>query len=341
MKAEFGDLVRSYGEIRLFPENIDDLWHLSHLISPGDLVFATTLRTTETQADKIRPEKAEKKPVRLGIRVIKVEFHDYALRLRVGGIIEAGVDAGAHHTLNIEPGYEISVVRTWQPVDLERIERAVKGSLSDVVHILSIEHGDAELYRIRQFGPEPVQSFSSGSGKGMETEPASAFFDKICSGIRDITGPLIVAGPGFVKDDFVKAARSKGFISARELVVAETRRSGYGAVQEVIGNGLLESLNGDIQLKHEVSLIEEVLARIARDEPVAYGIAEVKKAVQFGAASHLLVQDTLVREPEISTLCEEVFRQRGNVTVLSSRFEPGKRLMALGGVAALLRYPVS
>ena len=55
---------------------------------------------------------------------------------RVFGIIEDGIDPGAHHTLNIETGYDISVIRTWHQSDLERIERAVKGSASDSIHVL-------------------------------------------------------------------------------------------------------------------------------------------------------------------------------------------------------------
>ena len=69
MKVEYGDLRDNSGEIRLLPESIDDLWHLEHLISPGDLVFATTFRSVETATDRILPEKVEKRPVRLGIRV--------------------------------------------------------------------------------------------------------------------------------------------------------------------------------------------------------------------------------------------------------------------------------
>ena len=61
MKAEIGELQRSFGEIRLFPENSDDLWHLHHLIIPGCLVYATTLRSVEGTQDKIRPEKQEKR----------------------------------------------------------------------------------------------------------------------------------------------------------------------------------------------------------------------------------------------------------------------------------------
>ncbi|MCK4270127.1 MAG: mRNA surveillance protein Pelota, partial [Methanogenium sp.] len=39
MKAEYDLLKKKYGEIKLFPETIDDLWHLDHLVAPGDLVF--------------------------------------------------------------------------------------------------------------------------------------------------------------------------------------------------------------------------------------------------------------------------------------------------------------
>ena len=99
MKAEYGELKGPYGEIRLFPESLDDLWHLEHLITPGNLVFATTLRTVDTATDKLRPEKAEKRPVRLGIRLERVEFHPYANRLRVVGVSESGVDFSPFYTL--------------------------------------------------------------------------------------------------------------------------------------------------------------------------------------------------------------------------------------------------
>ena len=54
MKAEYGELRENDGEIRLLPESIDDLWHLQHIIGPGDLVFATTFRSVDAASDKIR-----------------------------------------------------------------------------------------------------------------------------------------------------------------------------------------------------------------------------------------------------------------------------------------------
>ncbi|MDD5144416.1 MAG: mRNA surveillance protein Pelota, partial [Methanoregula sp.] len=170
MKAECGEMRGNYGEIRLLPESIDDLWHLQHIIAPGDLVFATTFRSVDTASDKLRPEKVEKRPVRLGVRIDRVEFSVHGIRLRLTGIIEHGVDTGAFHTINVETGYEISVIKQWRQLDRERIERAVKASVYGVIHVLTIEEGEAELFRLRQYGPESVITITSGSGKGAETE---------------------------------------------------------------------------------------------------------------------------------------------------------------------------
>jgi protein pelota len=341
MKAETGELQRSYGEIRLFPENLDDLWHLEHLVGPGTLVFATTLRTVETSSDRIRPEKPEKRPVRLGIRVEKVEFHKYANRLRISGIIEHGPETGSYHTLNIEPGYELSVIREWRQADLERIDRAVRASVHEAIHILTIEEGEAELFRIRQFGPEGVLTVTAGSGKEAGQETRTGFFERIAVHLRGITGPLVIAGPGFIKDDFVRYLKGMHPGTAEHALVVETRRIGSGAVQEVIGLGILERIHEDLQLGNEVRMMNEFLERVARDLPVAYGRAEVRKAIDYGACEHLLVSDTLLRDEEIVHLMERAELMNAGILVFSSEFDPGRQLEGLGGIAALLRYRVA
>lgn len=341
MKAEEGELQHGYGEIRLFPESLDDLWHIEHLVAPGDLVFATTLRAVDNAPDKLRPEKPEKRPMRLGIRVERTEFHRFANRLRITGIIEHGEETGSYHTLNIEPGYEISVIKHWRPFDRERIDRAVKASVYEAVHILTIEEGEAELFRMRQYGPEAVVTVSSGSGKESGNEVRSTFFEKVASHCTGISGPLVIAGPGFIKDDFARYVRSANPGLFAHSLVVETRRIGGGAVQDVIGLGILERIHEDIQLGNEVRLISELLMRIAKGFPAAYGKAEVQKAIDFGACERLLVADTLLRDDAVVSMLDRAESQNAGIVVFSSSFEPGKQLEGLGGIAALLRYHIA
>ena len=155
MKAECDDLKNNFGEIRLFPESIDDLWHLQHLVSPGDLVFATTFRSVDTASDKLRPEKMEKRPVRLGIRIERGEFSEHGVRLRLSGVIEHGIEIGAYHTINVETGFEISVIKQWRPHELERIERAVKSlpSRPAAAKVRRLSHGPGSSIRCSRISP--------------------------------------------------------------------------------------------------------------------------------------------------------------------------------------------
>jgi protein pelota len=339
VKAEFLEFRGSHGEVRLSAESVDDLWHLSHLVRPGDLVFATTFRSVETVQDKIRPEKPEKKPVRLGIRVEGVAFHPYANRLRISGVIEHGVDQGSHHTINLDTGTELSVIKTWRQVDMDRIDRAVKATSSGAVHILAVEEGEAELYRIRQYGPELVSTLTQGSSKGADTGSARGLlFERVAQLLAEVTGTLVIAGPGFVKDEAAKYLKEKIPDLKDRCITIETRRSGRGAVTEALGKGVLERITGDLQLKREAELLDAFLERMGKGEPVAYGKAEVEEAVTNGAAEQVLVIDEMVRNRQVADFLDRAEKTRAKVTVFSTLFDPGQQLAALGGIAAVLRY---
>jgi hypothetical protein len=50
------------GFIELVPETLDDLWHLSHIISQGDLVSSrTTRRIQDTTGERLRSDRGIKK----------------------------------------------------------------------------------------------------------------------------------------------------------------------------------------------------------------------------------------------------------------------------------------
>jgi len=185
-----------------------------------------------------------------------------------------------------------------------------------------------------------VASFSAGSGKGEGATARSDFFSRVGDVAAGLTGTIVVAGPGFVKDGMARYLKEHLPEARNRITVVETRRAGRGAVADIIGMGVLETIAGDLQLKHEVNLMEELLARIAKGTPAAYGRREVEEAIGLGAVDHLLVSDTLLRESRITNLMAQAERTRAAVTVFSSEFDPGHQLEGLGGIAALLRFTV-
>ena len=342
MRATLAEPLKrdGFGEYKLLPDSLDDLWHLSHLIGEGDTVYAVTLRTVDGPNDKIRAEKLEKRPVRMGVKAEKIEFSPDANRLRVFGTITFGPDLGQHHTLNIETGYEISVVRRWRQVDMDRLERAVSQTVHGVIHIAAVEDGEIELYRIRQYGPERIVTLTIGSGKTAGLDSRQALFAAAVEKLEPVTGPVVVAGPGFVKDDFISYTKSKAPDLGGRMLGCDTRRSGYGAVQEAIGDGVLSRVAEDVQLAREVEVMDELFLRISKNGTAAYGAAEVRDAVDFGAAETVIITDMLLRNGAAAKTVEDAERMNASVVVLSTEFEPGKRLEGLGGIAALLRYRI-
>ena len=74
-------------------------------------------------------------------------------------------------------------------------------------------------------------------------------------------------------------------------------------------------------------------------DKVAYGMAEVRKALEFGAVDVLLVSEDLDEDviEELEKKCEEYGTK---LQLISNETREGKQLIDLGGIAALLRYAI-
>ncbi len=332
------------GEIALLPESLDDLWHLQHLIARGDLVFALTHRKVPAIADKARPEKMERKTVRLGVKVEDVEFHMYSNWLRLHGIIKSGMDVGAYHTLNIEVGTDLSILKYhWRPDLLARIDEAVAESQRPRVIIALVEEGEATIGVLRQFGVQMAAELRQGSGKGSGEDTRGGFLRDVAQAI-DTTAKdgaeVILAGPGFTKEDLKKVIDSSLPDLAKRIAMDDTSSIGRSGFQEVLRRGSVKSVLEASRIAREAKLIEDLFREIATDGKAAYGIKEVETARNYGAIEKLLVLDELARRGKVDEIMREVADARGKVVIFSSEFEPGDRLRSLGGVAALLRFKI-
>ena len=337
------------GEIGVVPESLDDLWHLKYIIEAGDLVFSLTKRSVEGASDKLRPEKSEKRTMRLGVLVEGVEFHRFSNRLRIHGIIESGLDRGSYHTLNIEGGTELSIVKAWRRDQIERIKEALKESNRPRVVIVTIEEGEAVIGILRQFTVEEFSDLRGSLGKG-EGNYRGEFFSEVVkrlSGVGEEADALLIAGPGFTKEDFLDVLKSRMPAIAEKSVLVDTASIGIQGFQEVLRRGVVERITASARLTRETLLMEELLTKISTNGPVAYGWDEVRFAFEVGAIKTLLITDEYLhvkREEEsgeeIDRFLRRVEEERGRIVIFSTEFEPGKRLEGLGGVAALLRFKI-
>ena len=333
------------GEIKVRVENADDLWHLHNLVLPGDLVRASTYRREEVKTDKVRPERGEKVRVTLTIRVESVEFQAFSDRLRITGVIVEGPqDLGRHHTLNVAVDDVLSVIKTWQAHELRRIEEAVAAAQKPLVAFLSLDDEEALLAQLRQYGVRELTTIRApGHGKMFPSGDArSVYFDEILAKLRimEIGEALVLVGPGFTRDAFLEYVKAREHALASKVHTHGTAHPGMQGIQEALKAGVGAKVFGDSRVGYETRLVETLLEAIATNRPCAYGPAEVAEAIEAGAVETLLVSDAVARNPGIEDLMRSAESARGAVVLVSRHHEAGQKLEALGGIAALLRFPI-
>jgi len=168
-----------------------------------------------------------------------------------------------------------------------------------------------------------------------------SFYEEVIEKVKQLATadvPVVVLGPGFAKEELVAEGKEKEPEVFGKAFVYHTGQAGMAGIHELMKEGLgAEVLEGS-RVAQETNAVEKVLEEIAKDGPVAYGPKEVEEAAESGAVESLYILDTLLREKDMDPLLKKIESARGSVMVVSELHEAGKKLEALGGIAALLRY---
>jgi protein pelota len=328
-----------YGRIRMYVDTMDDLWYLKNVIRENDQVRMLSFRSREEASDKLREKKSEKVPMLITIEVESVEFHPFSNYLRIKGrITEAPEAVGEYHTLTVQPGSDLTVIKDWQESELSLIKEAEESSRRAKLIIVSIDDEEATIALVRAYGIERLASISSGrSGKQYESrEWQREFFGEAAAevGRRMEEGTrLAVVGPGFVKDSFADFLKGKG---TERVLLDSTSDEGMNGVVEAIKKGVLKRAESEARVAEEYELIDELLSLLRRDPELCALGDNAIKALELGAAETLLILDERLRD---SRDAMELAKKTGcRVRIISSEHDAGVTLRSFGGIAAMLRY---
>ena len=347
---------RGYGEegrerLTLVPENVDDLWHLAHVLEPGDLVEGDTTRRIQRNDDQMRDTGGQREHIFVTLEVEDVEFARFANRLRVSGVIvgcSREDQLNAHHTLNVEEHDEITVEKHFKSDQTERLEEATEAAENPDVAIATVEEGAAYVHTVQQYGTEEYASFTKPTGKGDYSRPREELFAELGEALAHLDADaVILAGPGFTKSDALDYITEEHRDLAERISTVDTSSAGDRGVHEVLKRGAVDEVQKETRIAKEATLIDDLTAEIAQGAKATYGPEDVAEAADFGAIETLLVVDDRLRTErqgdgdwpiDVNEVIESVERQGGDVVVFSSEFDPGQQLSNLGGIAAILRY---
>ncbi|KAL3422054.1 translation factor pelota [Phlyctema vagabunda] len=364
------------GSVTLYPEEAEDMWHAYNLIAPTDLLRATAIRrvTTESATGSTSSKRVR---TTLLIQVTNVDFDSIAGQLHVSGRVAAEnewVGLGSFHTLDLELERQFTLEKSdgWDSVALDVVRESLREISEGTIPAVVMQEGLANICLItehqtvlKQTVETPIPGKRAGGGE-VHDKALEKFFRVTLETLQrmvDISTPgrmLLLASPGFVAAGFqkyifeeAKRTGNKALLGNKGNITVVHSSSGHlHSLNQVLKSKEVLSKLKDTKYAKETKTMDEFFDRLRADDGRAwYGPSEVEKAVAQGAVGRgggvLMILNSMFRSQDIGTrkrwvsLVDKVRGDDGGqVIVLSSDHESGKRLEVLGGIAAILTYPI-
>ena len=333
-------------EKRLLIENSDDLWYLSHVVEPDDIVRASTERKIKIGKEGERNIKVVRKKVTLTIKVEKVEFQEYGSNLRILGTIVDGPDdvpRGDHHTVAIEPGSQLSIRKeAWLPYHTEQLKDA--GRQGSRLLIVLFDREEAEFYLLEKKGITKLSALKGNpQKKDYEQTDKKDFWQDIGRQLEEYDKKyacesIILGSPAFWKD-YVMKILPDGL--KKKTIGTSCSDMGQTGIREILKRPELRAALERDKTAKEESLVEDTLMAL-QNEKVAYGLKDVEVAVEQGNAKIILVTTSHIQKSRqedayarLDSILKTGAKNQAEIHLLAL---VTKKIDGLGGIVAIKRW---
>jgi len=281
--------------------------------------------------------------------------------------------------LELNRNFTLEKADGWDSVALEMLKEACDNDRRAELWAVALDEGTANICMITEHQtilrqkievavPRKRKGGVDGHAKGM-----ARFFSTTLATLlrqidisstspspRDKTLPLLLASPGFTATAFLAYIRAEATRTTNKplvallpsIIVAHSSSAHIHSLHEILSSPAITTKLSDTRFARETALMDKFCTLVRLDDGRAwYGPREVERAVDKGAVGRgggvLLINNALFRAQHVGerrrwvALVDRVREvEGGEVRVLSSLHESGKRLEGLGGVAAILTYPL-
>jgi len=356
------------GSATLIAEESEDLWHLYNMVTKGDTVQAKTLRKIQKEGST-GSVQTEVKKITLTIEVKAVEYDSAGDCIRFSGKNceeSQWVKMGAHHTLEIELNNKVTVGKEcWDFMYLQSLDQATDVHKTSEVAVVLIEAGTANFHLLTAVLAKDVHKVCVALPRKRVTttgydKAVIRFFEQVYAGIKDhvdldVVKCCVLAGPGFVKDDFLtwmmQRANQTGetkFLQKKSMFVSAHASCVHKqALKELLADEQVQKSIANTKAAEHLRALESFYHMVSHEpDRICYGPKQVKEAVDQGAVNTLMVTDSLFRNANLQTrrqyveMTETVKDMGVTVHIFSSQHVSGQQLAQLSGIAGILRYPM-
>lgn len=338
--------------IKVTIDSLDDLWYLSQIVEPGDVVKGQTERKIKLNAEGDRNAKIIIKHITVSIIVEKVEFHKYNNTLRISGKINEeyeDIPKGSYHTLAIEQGTAITIAKEqFFKHHLDQLKEAATQKQTMIL-LCAFDREQATFAQLKRYGYDLLAELHGDvQKKQFQDKHETSFYKEIAKQIQAYDqqkkpATIIVGSPAFWKEYLLKELKNTAV--EKKIITAACSGAGEMGIKELLKRQEVQQALQHDRITKEINAIEMLCAEIAKNGLIEYGRMQVRQAAEQGAVKTLFITDSFLQKEreqntyhEINSLIKAVDSAKGTIMIVSADHEGGRKLNGLGGIAALLRY---
>src|SRR3989338_7707209 len=227
------------GSVTLLLEHLDDVWWISQLLHPGDILSGKSYRKIKTGKEDERSSAAVKKPVFLHIRVEKVEYTPSFVR--ASGKVEEGtedVPKGSYHSFQLEPGSALTITKSsWLSYQKKQLEQACKAK-PPLFLLVAHDREEAYFAIMKKYGYEILSILKGDVAKKQEGHSATgSFYAQVINQIKQYDEKyhpekIILASPSFFKEDLIKECKETAV--KKKIILATCSYVGKTSFDEIL-----------------------------------------------------------------------------------------------------------
>ena len=354
------------GIVHLIVDNTDDLWALYNIMAVGDCIKLATFRKVQHETgSKVTNTK---KKIIITIRIEEIDYSPEAIRFRGKNISQNEYIAiGQYQTDEIGVNSFFSLYKSyWDEFHLQTLKNATDITVTSEIAAILMEAEIAHLFYISNTSTVTKGKINQSipkkrNGSTEHDKGKKKFFDKILNQfIKQInfenTKVLIIASPGFTKDDFKKHMEEQIESNPKEWselknnlnkIIYTHSSSGFKhSLEEILSKPEIKKLIKDTKCVDDVTIMERFNEILGTDmDKIFFGYKSFEIAYEKKAINTLIITDGYLRKlppltrKDLSAKIKDL-KLGSTVCQFSSMHTTGEKIDEFGGICGILKYAV-
>ena len=364
-KGKFNLQAGQSGTVHLIIDNTEDIWALYNIMAVGDCIKLATFRKVQHETGS--KVSSTKKKIIITLKIEEIEYSPEAIRFKGKNMTQNEYIAiGQYQTDELGVNSFFSLYKSyWDDIHLETLKNVTDVTVTSEVAAILMESDIAHLFYITD-----KQTVTKGkitqnipkkrNGSTKHEKGKDSFFEKILNQFVkqinfDNTKVLIIASPGFTKDDFKKYMEEKIESNAKEWmnlksnlnkIIYTHSSSGFKhSLEEILSKPDIKRLIKDTKCIDDCTVMDRFNEILGTDmDRIFFGLKSFNIAFEKQAIDTLIITDGYLRKmPALSRkeLCAKIKKLKpSEVCQFSSLHTTGEKIDEFGGICGILKYVV-